>query len=149
MEYAQGRMGRVFAARLEDGEQPYEAIEGLAQQEAVEAAFVLVVGGARAGKVVVGPKETHGPVEPVLKEFDDAREMVAVGTVFASDEGPSLHLHAAFGRGDETLVGCPRYGLSTYLVLEVFIVEVLGLTASRELDPESGLKLLRFLARPV
>ena len=39
-----------------------------------------------------------------------------------------------------------RLGLNTWLVLEVVVVEMLGLDASRRLDPESGLKLLRFLS---
>ena len=146
MDYAQGSIGRVFAARLHDGEEPYAAIEELAALEGIGSAVVLLVGGARSGRVVTGPKQPTGPVEPELREFDDAREMIGVGTLHPSDEGPKLHLHAGFGRGDEALVGCPRYGLTTYLVLEAFIIEVSGLNATRALDAESGLKLLTFLS---
>jgi len=146
MEYAKGNIGRVFAARLQDGEPVYEAIEELARREKVHCAFVLVLGGARSARVVTGPKSTSGRVEPLLQQFDDAREMVGVGTVYPSDAGPKLHLHAGFGREAETLIGCPRYGLNTYLVLEVIVVEVEGLEAARTLDPGSGLKLLQFAA---
>lgn len=146
MEYAEGSIGRVFALRLRDGEPVYDAIEAVARREAVESAFVLVVGGARSATVVTGPKSRSGPVEPRLKKFDDAREVLGVGTIYPSDEGPQLHLHAGFGRDGEVLVGCPRYGLTTYLVLEVLIVELKGLEAVRKLDPASGLKLLTFLS---
>ena len=146
MDYVQGSIGRVFAARLRDGEEPYAAIEELASLERISSGVVVLLGGARSARIVTGPKDPSGPVDPVLREFEDAREMVGVGTIHPSQEGPKLHLHAAFGRGDQSLVGCPRYGLTTYLVLEAFIIEVNGLNASRELDPESGLKLLKFLA---
>ena len=147
MEYTTGTIGRVFAARFRDGEPVYAGIEEIARREGVASAVVLVVGGARRGKVVVGPGRADGPIRPMIREFDDAREIVGVGTLHADDGKPALHLHAGIGRGDETIVGCPREGLDTFLVLEVFIVEVTGLGAERRLDPASGLKLLA-LARP-
>jgi len=142
MEYSQGSIGRAFAARLHEGEPVYPAIEEMARREGIESAFVLVVGGAGKACVVTGPKSRVGPIEPRLQDFDDAREMVGVGTIHPSDEGPKLHLHAAFGRDETALVGCPRYGLDAYLVLEVFVLEVTGLGAVRAEDPASGLKLL-------
>jgi len=145
MQYAEGSMGRVFAARLEDGEPVYDAIEALARQEGVESGLVVLVGGARSATLVCGPKAPTGPLEPILRRFDDARELLGVGTIYPSEQGPKLHLHAGFGRKDSALVGCPRYGLNTYLILEAFIVEVKGLNAARMPDPESGLELLRFL----
>jgi predicted DNA-binding protein with PD1-like motif len=144
MQYAEGTIGRVFAARLEDNEPVYASIEGLARRENVASAFVLLLGGARSAKMVTGPKQPSGPVEPIVRQFDDAREMVGVGTIHPSDQGPTLHLHAGFGRESKVLVGCPGLGLNAYLVVEVLIVELLGLDAARLLDPESGLKLLRF-----
>jgi len=144
MQYAQGRIGRVFAARLEDGEPVYDAIQELAGREDVACALVLLLGGARSATVVTGPRNVTGPIEPRLQSFDDAREMIAVGTLYPSDNGPALHLHAGFGRDDVALIGCPRYALNTYLVAELVVIEIEGLDAARRLDPESGLKLLRF-----
>jgi predicted DNA-binding protein with PD1-like motif len=149
MEYTQGTLGRVFAARLHDGEPVYQAIEDIASREGIQSAAVFIMGGAARARIVTGPKDTEGPLEPIIKEFDDAREMVGVGTLHRDDEGPKLHLHAGFGREDSALVGCPRVSLETYLVLEVFIMEVNGLDAERALDPESGLKLLKFASPTV
>jgi len=144
VEYVEGNLGRVFTARLRDGEPVYESIEELARQEGVASALVLILGGARSAGVVTGPKSTTGPVEPIIREFDDAREVYGTGTIYPSDEGPKLHLHAGFGRESEATIGCPRYGLETYLVLEVVVLELTGLDAGRRLDPQSGLKLLSF-----
>ena len=145
MEYAEGSLGRVFAARFRDGEPVYAGIEEIARREGISSAVVLAVGGARRGGVVCGPKDAEGPVEPMVAGFDDARELLAVGTIHPDDDGPALHLHAGLGRaGEEPIVGCPREGLDAYLVLEVFVIEVTGLNAARKLDPASGLKLLAF-----
>lgn len=144
MEYASGTIGRVFAARFHDGEPVYAGIEQIARREKVESGLVVLLGGARRGRVVVGPKRSDGPIEPVMRDFDDAREIVGAGTIFPADGQPSLHLHAGIGRGDQTIVGCPRERLDAFLVLEAFIIEVNGLGGARQLDPATGLKLLAF-----
>jgi len=146
VEYSSGRIGRVFAARFHDGENVYRGIEEIARREKLESAVVLAVGGARRGKVVEGPTDPNGPIRAMVSSFDDAREMLAVGTIFPDGDRPSLHLHAGIGRQGQTpIVGCPRQGLDAFLVLEVFLIEVNGLDAGRTLDPASGLKLLSFL----
>jgi predicted DNA-binding protein with PD1-like motif len=143
MNYTVGKPGRVIVARLEEGDDIYAEIEGLARQESIACASVVMVGGIRRGKVVVGPKQPTGPIEPEFREFDDARELAGVGTIFTSPDGPSLHLHAGIGRGDQALVGCPRGGASVFCVLEVVIQELLDVDAVRAADPQTGLTLLR------
>ena len=145
MEYTQGSLGRVFVARLEDGESIYDAVEEIARREDVKAAAVLAVGGIRKGKVVTGPENPTGKVIPHYEEFDDARELVGLGTVFLNEGKPILHFHAGIGRGDSALVGCPRAGMSVYLVLEVVIIELVGVAAERAYDAGSGLGLLRIV----
>jgi len=146
MEYTQGAVGRVFVARLKDGESIYAAVTEIAHRERIAAAAVFAIGGMRSGKVVTGPENPIGQVVPHFEEFDDARELVGFGTLFQQDGEPSLHLHAAIGRGDSALVGCPRGGMSVYLVHEVVILEMIGLHAERILDPDVGMHLLRILA---
>jgi predicted DNA-binding protein with PD1-like motif len=145
MKYTKGNLGRVFVARLEDGESVYEAVEEIAARESIDSAAVLAVGGIRRGKVVTGPVNPTGKVVPHYEEFDDARELVGVGTVFPQDGKPSLHFHAGMGREDTALVGCPRAGMSVYLVLEVIIIELTGVDARRELDLNAGVHLLKIL----
>lgn len=142
MRYSQGKMNRVFAACLEDGESIYEAVEEIAGRENINCAAVWAVGGMRSGKVVVGPKQTTGKIIPMHEEFNDAREIVGFGTVFMADGNPKLHFHAGIGRGSQAIVGCPRDGMHVYLTLEVIIIEIENLDAIRELNPDMGVHLL-------
>ncbi len=142
MDYGIGKVGRVVVARGFDGENLYEQIESIAAKEGIASATVLLVGGLRSAKVVVGPKDPNGPIEPQFVEFDDAREIAGVGTIFSDDQGPKLHLHAAIGRGGESLVGCPRGGAHIFAVMEMVMIEIEGIDASRQLDPSLGIKLL-------
>ena len=144
MEYQAGKVGRVIVARLFEGEDLYAQVQALAAKENLRGAVVLAVGGLRRAKVVVGPKDPHGPIQPQFRDFDDAREIVAVGTIFPDDsDQPVLHLHAGIGRGSETLVGCPRGGASIFCVLELIVIEIDGIDARRLMDPAVGLNLLR------
>ncbi len=142
MRYTQGNLGRVFVACLEDGESIYDAAEGIAAKENIICGACWAVGGMRRGKVVVGPKETTGKIDPQHVEFDDAREIVGFGTLFLADGKPKLHFHAAIGRGDKAIVGCPRDGMGVYLTLEVVIIELSDIDAARELNPNYGVSLL-------
>ena len=144
MEYQTGKVGRVLVARMFDGENVYAQIEALAAKEKIQSAVLWLVGGLKSAKVVVGPKSPTGRIEPMFRSFDDAREIAGVGTIFPDESGPKLHLHAAIGRGDEVLAGCPRGGASVFCVLEAVIVEILGVDGRRVMDEELGLKLLRF-----
>ncbi len=145
MEYTQGSIGRIFVARLHEGESIYESIEGLAAIEGLKSAAVLAIGGIRSGKVVTGPQNTAGPIIPHYEEFDDARELVGIGTLFTQEGHPSLHFHSGIGREDKALVGCPRAGMSVFLILEVIIIELLGINAERVIDPEMGVHLLKLI----
>ncbi len=146
MEYAQGTIERVFVARLQEGESVYAAVEEIARKERVLSGVVFAIGGMRRGRVVTGPENLSGPVVPHIEEFEDARELVGVGTLFPSEGEPSLHFHAGIGRGASALVGCPREGMAVFLVLEVVLLELVGVAAERALDPASGLRLLRIIA---
>ena len=147
MEYQVGRIGRAVVVRGFEGEDLYAPLEEIALRENIRSALVVVLGGLRSARVVVGPKRPTGKIEPQFTEFDDAREVVGVGTIFWDDQRPVLHLHAGIGRGSEAIVGCPRGGASVFCVLEAILLEIEGVDAERRLDPELGLKLLT-LFRP-
>lgn len=143
MEYSIGQTGRVIAARLFEGEELYESIEQIATKEQIRCAAVLITGGFRKAEVVVGPKQEEPKIEPDFCTFTGPGEAFGVGTIYCDDAGPKLHLHAAIGRGGQNLVGCPRGGAKTFLILEVTIVEIVGIEAGRKLDPATGWNLLR------
>jgi len=145
MKYTQGSLGRVFVAKLDDGEAIYDAVLEIARREGIRSAAVMAVGGIRRGKAVTGPEDPNAEVVPRVTEFDDARELVGFGTIFPLDGKPSLHMHAGIGDRDHVMIGCPRIEASVYLVLEVVIIELLGIEAAREFDPKWAVHVLSML----
>ncbi len=144
MEYAVGRTGRIIAARLFEGEDLYESIHEIALAESIKSAAVFITGGFREANVVVGPKQEEPKVIGEFRGFAGPGEVLGVGTIYCDKEEPKLHIHTAIGKADEVMVGCPRDGTKTFLILEVTIIEINGLNAERKLDEKTGLNLLRF-----
>jgi hypothetical protein len=144
MEYAVGKTGRIIGARLFEGEDLYECVEEIAKKENIKSAAVLITGGFRKASVVVGPKQEKPKILGNFKEFAGPGEVLGVGTIYCDETGPKLHIHTAIGKGNQTMVGCPRGGAKTFLILEVTIIEITNLNAGRIPDKEKGLKLLRF-----
>ena len=143
MEYSVGKTGRIIAARLFEGEDLYESIEAIAKKENIKSAAVLITGGFRKANVVVGPKTEAPKITANFKDFAGPGEVLGVGTIYCDDAGPKLHIHTAIGKGDETIVGCPRGGAKTFLILEVTIIEIEGIEAKRLHDKNTGFNLLR------
>jgi uncharacterized protein len=142
MEYAVGKTGRVIVARLFEGEPLAASIEEIARKEKVQCAAVLITGGIRKADVVVGPLEEKPKIVPNFRNFEGPGESLGVGTLYCDENGPKLHIHAAIGKGDSVIAGCPRGGASVFLVLEVTIIEILGVDA-RRLPDACGLNILR------
>ncbi|HNQ35618.1 MAG TPA: DNA-binding protein [bacterium] len=144
MKYGAGEIGRVFVIRLEDGDRLPESIEAFAREKGVRHGFCLLVGGLKAGNLVVGPADPSArPVDPMLLPFNAVHEVSGVGTLFPDETGrPRLHLHAAIGRGDRSAVGCLRPGVEVWQLGEVILVEILRSRARRLKDPETGFEML-------
>ena len=144
MKASEGRIGRVFVVRLEDGDLLPACLEGLAAEKGIKVAHVVLLGGIGAGQVVVGPRDSRAmPPDPMLLPVDGAHEVVGNGLIAPDSEGkPVLHIHAALGRAGQTMTGCLRPGVSTWLVGEAIIYEILGASVSRLPDKESGFNLL-------
>ena len=144
MKVSEGRIGRVFVIRLEDGDVVPDCIEDFAGQQGVSVAQVIMVGGIGGGQVVVGPRRSDQmPPEPMLLPVDGAHEVAAVGVLAPGEnDKPILHIHAALGRSGGTLSGCLRPGVTTWLVAEVILLEILGSTAKRVADQATGFALL-------
>jgi predicted DNA-binding protein with PD1-like motif len=145
MQSAEGKMGRVFILRLEDGDLLPAAIEGFAEEKHVKNGFVLLVGGIGSGQVVVGPRITDQmPPDAMLLPIDGAHEVVGVGILAPGPDGKiTMHMHAAMGRSGKTTTGCIRPGVKTWLVAEAILYEITGLDAKRMLNKKSGFALLQ------
>lgn len=145
MRYSEARTGRVFVVRLETGDRLPDAIERLAAEQGVARGYLVVLGGAEDGsRIVVGPEDGAAiPPVPMIHQIAGVHEIAGVGTIFPDAQGkPSLHLHAALGRGEAAVAGCTRTGVDIWKVGEVVLVELLGSEARREIDPATGFTLL-------
>ncbi len=143
MKYQVGRPGRVVIVRFEDHDDVIGNLVELAKREKIRAAVLYLVGGMREGSIVVGPEKDEFPPTPVWKKLGESHEVLGVGTIFWQGETPKVHFHGAFGKKDMVKVGCLRENSETFLVLEAVVIEIEGVTARRELDPESGMVLLK------
>jgi predicted DNA-binding protein with PD1-like motif len=144
MKASEGKIGRVFILRLEDGDEVPGCIERFAVEQGIKTGHVVLIGGIGDGRVVVGPKESDRmPPEPVLLPVEGAHEVEGVGIIAPDKEGkPALHIHASLGRGGKTLTGCLRPGVKTWLVGEAIIYEITGTSAKRLPDKKSGVELM-------
>jgi predicted DNA-binding protein with PD1-like motif len=145
MHYTEGRMGRVFILRLEDGERLNDTLEAFAREQHLTHALAFYLGGSATGsKVVVGP-DAHrvDAVVPLIHMLQGSQEVLAVGTLIPDENGaPVLHMHAAAGREGRATVGCTRAGVDVWLVGEVVLLEIVGPAAQRRKDPATGFQLL-------
>lgn len=122
-----------------------ESLERLAADKKVASALVILVGGAKEGRLVVGPKTGGAKPVAMTQSFRGGHEVLGFGTIFAGSSGPELHLHIAAGRKKSTLVGCGRTGWRVHLIVEAVIIELAGIRARRALDPLTGFHLLKLL----
>jgi len=145
MKYSQAKQGRTFIIRLEDGDIIHQEIEKLAKLELIQAASLIIVGGADKGSsLVVGPEDgrakTITPIEHIL---DNVHEVVGTGTIFPNEKDePVLHMHIASGRQTNTVTGCVRNGVKAWHILEIILIELIGAKARRVLDPITGFEFL-------
>ena len=146
MQYDEGRLGRVFVLRLEDGDRLPETIEDFARRHDIKSGIVVYLGGANDGsRLVVGPEANRGEsIVPMIHVLKGIQEVLALGTLFPNEAGdPVLHLHAATGREGTASVGCTRVGVEVWLVGEVVVLELLGTKGQRKKDPRTGFELLQ------
>jgi predicted DNA-binding protein with PD1-like motif len=144
MRYTSARMGRIFVARVDHGEDLLHELRGLLAREGVSHGFMLLLGALKEGSLVTGPEEAVVPPVPRFVGFTGGWELVGAATVYPGRDGPAIHLHASVGRGERVLTGCLRGKAETYLVMEVVVFELTGLSVRRVMDDRTGLVLPDF-----
>jgi predicted DNA-binding protein with PD1-like motif len=146
MQYGEGKLGRIFALRLENGDRLPDTVETFAREHGLERAFAVYLGGAADGsRMVVGPQDQPGDIVPMIHTLTGSQEVLALGTIFPNEAGePILHMHAASGRAGGASVGCTRAGVDVWLVGEVILMEILGIGGQRRQEAPSGFQLLQF-----
>jgi uncharacterized protein len=142
MQYSEGSLKRVFALRMDDGEDFIASLQKFVQEKKVDSCMALFIGALRDGRAVTGPEMPIIPPIPHFENFDNAWEVFGMATIYQSSTGPKLHIHSTIGRGREAIVGCIRDRAKVYLVVEAVLFEFSGLKAKREWDEKTELHLL-------
>jgi predicted DNA-binding protein with PD1-like motif len=145
MQFTEAKLGRVFVLRLHHGDRLPEVLESFATEKNVSTALCFFLGGAKEkSRVVVGPKDGYAsPPEPMVTLLDGVHEACGVGTIFADEEGkPKLHMHASFGRKQNTVTGCVRMGVGVWQIGEVIVLELTGAQARRVIDKKTNFEFL-------
>ena len=141
MQYTEGRIGRVFVVRVDDGEDLVVSLRRFICDKDIQAASIVFLGALMEGKMVTGPEEPVIPPDPHYVFFEGGWEVFGVGTVYPGEGGPHIHYHCSVGRAGHALTGCLREKARTYLIVEAVIYEITGLSARREFDEKMQLHL--------
>lgn len=148
MKYQIGEIGRVILAHFEDGDEIISNLTGIVRKEHIRACIFYLLGGITEGRIVVGPRNDDvRPPEPTWREIVDSHETLATGTVFWYGDEPRVHIHGTYGKFDSVKTGCLRDEAKTFLVLEAVILELKGINAVREMDPDIQMALLKLIDR--
>lgn len=145
MKYSEAKQGRVFVIRLEDGDIIHEEIERFAKAKSIQCAYLTALGGVdKNSRLVCGPADGRAEViHPEIVDINNVHEVCGTGTIFPdANDIPTLHMHLACGRYENTVTGCVRTGVKTWHVLEIILVELLDCKAVRALDKATGFELL-------
>ena len=145
MDFTEAQLGRIFVLRLHQNETLHQVIEKFAAEKQVASALCFFLGGAEdKSKVVVGPKDGNAmPPQPMITLLRGVHEGCGIGTIFTDEAGlPKLHMHASFGRNDNTITGCVRMGVAVWQIGEVVILELTGGSAKRAQNKETGFEFL-------
>ena len=145
MQYTNAKLGRIFLLKFRDDDVLLDELDRFARKEKLKAATLIFLGALRKGDLVTGPIKPVIPPEPNWVGFDNGWEVMGMGTIFTNRKGPQIHIHAAMGKNNNTLTGCVRKKTKVFLVIEAVVFELEGVKATKELDPKTGLNLLRIL----
>ncbi len=145
MRYTKGSIGRIFLLKFEDDDIVLNELDKFARNEKLKAATFIFLGALKKGHIVTGPKKPVIPPEPNWKKFKDGWEVMGVGTIFTNKKGPQIHIHTSMGKKDKVITGCVRKNSKVFLVIEAIVFELKGVKATKVIDPQTGLNLLKIL----
>ncbi|MCX5711554.1 MAG: DUF296 domain-containing protein [Candidatus Omnitrophica bacterium] len=143
MKYTKGTIGRIFLIKFENNDILLEKLAEFVCKENIKAASLIFLGALRKGLLITGPKKPVIPPQPNKVNFKDGWEVMGMGTVFTNKKGPQIHIHGTMGKKLKTLTGCVRGNSRVFLVIEAVLMELKGIKAGKDIDPATGLNLLR------
>jgi len=145
LHYTKGSLGKILLLKFEDDDILIKELDKLARKERLKAAAIIFLGALKKGDLVTGPKKPVIPPEPNWRKFKDGWEVMGIGTIFMNKSGPQIHIHTSMGKKSKTMTGCVRKDSKVFLVIEALVLELKGVKATKDIDPKTGLNLLKIL----
>jgi predicted DNA-binding protein with PD1-like motif len=145
MHYTKGNIGRVFVLKFDHGDVFLDKLRAFAKKERLSAATITFLGALREGQLVTGPKKPVIPPSPNKVNFKEGWEIMGIGTIFANKSGPQIHIHASMGKKNKVLTGCVRGNAKVFLVVEAVVLELKKVRVAKEIDPKTGINLLKII----
>lgn len=142
MKVQEGKLGRVFVLAFDHEEELLDPLKKFIKEKNIRTGFMYLIGAIQSGKIVCGPEKTEIPPKPIMKELKEAKEVVAIASIFWEGKEPKVHLHASLGKGDKTLLGCIREAAKVFITIEVLLLEVTGVNFTKKMNPKIGLATL-------
>jgi len=142
LKVSEARVGRVFIVKFEHGEDLLDGLKKLAKEKNIQSASFQVFGALSEAAIVVGPEEDTVPPNPMWRTVDSACEIVGIGSILESDDGPSVHMHSSFSGKDSVQLGCVRKKSKVYLVVEAIVQELITIGVSRRYDESLGINAM-------
>ena len=145
MKYTKGEIGKIFVLKFDNNDIFLDELKKFARKEKLKSAVFVFIGALRKGKLVTGPKKPIIPPEPNWVKFKDGWEALGIGTIFTGKSGAQIHVHSSMGKKNRVITGCIRQKAKVFLVIEALVFELKGVKASKDLDPKTGLNLLKII----
>jgi predicted DNA-binding protein with PD1-like motif len=145
MEYRTGSTGRVFQIRFDHKDDFLGELLTVIKKENIRNAWFHCIGGILEADVVIGPKEPTMPPDPIWEEVRSPRELLGTGSILWDEHNePRVHLHTSLGDHGSSMTVCTRKGTKVYLIVEVYIIEIIGIEATRPWFPKGGFNKVDF-----
>jgi uncharacterized protein len=141
MQYAQGRWGRVFVVRIDHGEDLLLSLCQFVMEQEISHGVIHLLGALSEGMMVTGSRHLILPPDPHYETFEGGFDLFGTATIYPSDQGPRIHVHASVGKDADAMTGCLRERAMTYIIVEAVVMEIKGLSAYMQHDARTGLSL--------
>lgn len=144
MKYTTGKIKAVHVLKFENNDDFLAETSTFIKKKKIKTAFFMFLGALKKGDIVSGPKKPVIPPVPFWNSFDNAWEVFGTGSVFHGKGGsPQIHVHASLGKGKKVKMGCVRKNARIFIVIEALLLELSGIKAVKEIDPKTGINMLK------
>ena len=129
----------TYAVVLDTGDEVIGELGKFVREQEVEAASLTAIGAF--SRAVLGYFQWESKQYKKIPVDEQVEVLSLLGDVAVGGEGPTLHLHAVFGKADGTVVGGHLIEAHVRPTLEVILIQPPSYLCKRK-DPETGLALI-------